>query len=99
MSTSNLKSVLLLAVFTLVACGQRDDDVEQSAPPKENRISAEALRPDESGSPYPSQVFWGDTHLHTSNSIDAFGFGNRLDTEAALRFARGEQVTSTKSPL
>jgi len=92
MSTSNLKSVLLLAVFTLVACGQRDDD----APPNENRISAEALRPDESGSPYPSQVFWGDTHLHTSNSIDAFGFGNRLDTEAALRFARGEQVTSTR---
>lgn len=42
------------------------------------------------------QVFWGDTHLHTSDSVDAFGFGNRLDTEAALRFARGEQVTSTR---
>lgn len=45
---------------------------------------------------YPEQVYWGDTHLHTDNSIDAFGFGNRLDAEAALRFARGEEVTSTK---
>ncbi len=47
-------------------------------------------------SEYPEQVYWGDTHVHTDNSIDAFGFGNRLDTEAAMRFAKGEQVTSTK---
>ena len=44
---------------------------------------------------YPEQVFWGDTHLHTANSVDAFGFGTRLDPEAALRFARGEEVTAT----
>ena len=44
---------------------------------------------------YPEQVFWGDTHLHTANSPDAFGFGNRLPPEDALRFARGEEVTST----
>ena len=45
---------------------------------------------------YPEQVFWGDTHLHTDNSVDAFGFGNRLNAEQALRFARGEEVTATK---
>ncbi|MBK8630026.1 MAG: DUF3604 domain-containing protein [Sphingomonadales bacterium] len=44
---------------------------------------------------YPERVFWGDTHLHTSNSSDAFGFGVRLGPEEALRFARGEEVTST----
>ncbi len=44
---------------------------------------------------YPEQVFWGDTHLHTANSPDAFGWGVRLDAEAALRFASGEKVTST----
>ena len=51
---------------------------------------------------YPEQVFWGDTHLHTSNSVDAFGFGTRLDPEAALRFARGEEVeasSGTKAKL
>lgn len=45
---------------------------------------------------YPEQVFWGDTHLHTDNSVDAYGFGNRLNAEQALRFARGEEVTATK---
>ncbi len=43
----------------------------------------------------PERVYWGDTHLHTSNSIDAFGFGVKLGPEEALRFARGEEVTST----
>lgn len=44
---------------------------------------------------YPEKVLWGDTHLHTANSVDAFGFGVRLGPEEALRFARGEEVTST----
>lgn len=44
---------------------------------------------------FPDQVFWGDTHLHTSFSFDAAGKGNTLAPEAALRFARGETVTSS----
>ena len=44
---------------------------------------------------YPERVYWGDTHLHTDNSVDAFGFGTRLGPEEALRFARGETVTAT----
>ena len=46
-------------------------------------------------SEFPERVLWGDTHLHTSNSVDAFGFGVRLGPEEALRFARGEEVTSS----
>ena len=42
-----------------------------------------------------TKLLWGDTHLHTANSIDAFGFGAKLGPEEALRFARGEEVTST----
>ncbi len=44
---------------------------------------------------FPDRPYWGDTHLHTDNSIDAFGFGVRLGPEEALRFARGEAVTAT----
>lgn len=44
---------------------------------------------------FPDRPYWGDTHLHTDNSIDAFGFGVRLGPEDALRFARGEEVTAT----
>ena len=34
----------------------------------------------------------GDTHLHTSASLDAFAWGDKLDAEEAYRFARGEEV-------
>ncbi len=44
---------------------------------------------------FPDKVFWGDTHLHTNLSMDAGAFGNRLGLDAAYRFARGEQVTSS----
>jgi hypothetical protein len=48
-----------------------------------------------SGRRFPTRVFWGDTHLHTSNSLDARAFGVTLDPEQAYRFARGEEVTSS----
>jgi len=38
------------------------------------------------------QLYWGDTHLHTTQSADAFILGSRLNREAAWRFARGETV-------
>src|SRR5688572_4220754 len=44
---------------------------------------------------HPTQVFFGDTHLHTSMSLDAGAFGNRLGVEDAYRFARGEELTAS----
>ncbi len=44
---------------------------------------------------YPDQVFFGDTHLHTSYSTDAGMLGNRLGPDDAYRFAKGEEVTSS----
>ncbi|NOU03032.1 MAG: DUF3604 domain-containing protein [Novosphingobium sp.] len=46
------------------------------------------------GDTYPQRPLWGDTHLHTTNSFDAFGAGNRLGPDDALRFARGEEVAT-----
>ena len=43
---------------------------------------------------FPSQVFWGETHLHTGLSLDAGLFGNTTGHDTAYRLARGEQVTS-----
>ena len=45
--------------------------------------------------PFPSGLFWGETHVHTGLSLDAGLFGNILGHEDAYRFARGEQVTSS----
>ena len=44
---------------------------------------------------FPNRVFWGDTHLHTSNSPDAGMVGNTLPPEMAYRYAMGEEVVSS----
>ena len=46
--------------------------------------------------PPETNLYWGDTHLHTRNSADAFSVGNEAVTpEDAFRFARGETVVAT----
>ena len=72
----------------------------QLGPPPDGKKSLSSAYTGKAYSPYaertfPSQVFWGDTHLHTDLSFDAGAFGNRLGLEDAYRFARGEEVTSS----
>lgn len=44
---------------------------------------------------YPMNLYWGDTHLHSSLSADANSAGNeKLSPADAYRFARGDQVTA-----
>jgi len=52
------------------------------------------------GRDFPERPLWGDSHLHTSLSMDAGLFGNRLPPAEAYRLARGEEVvSSTGQPL
>jgi hypothetical protein len=44
---------------------------------------------------FPERVYWGDTHLHTSFSMDAGAFGCRLGPRDAYRFAKGQEVTAS----
>ena len=58
------------------------------------------LYPGKTYSPYaqrsfPSNVYWGDTHLHTGLSLDAGLFGNILGHADAYRLARGEEIKSS----
>jgi hypothetical protein len=49
------------------------------------------------GRNFPVRPFFGDTHLHTSFSMDAGAFGARLGPRDAYRFARGEEVTASSN--
>ena len=57
------------------------------------------LAPDDfspyAGRNFPTRPLWGDTHLHTSNSLDARAFGVVLTPADAYRFARGDEVTTS----
>ncbi len=66
-----------VAICCLLACGLS--------------IAAEYSPP--VGKEYPQRVYFGDTHLHTRNSADAYSLGNMNLTPAdAFRFARGQEV-------
>ncbi|MDG2281035.1 MAG: DUF3604 domain-containing protein [Flavicella sp.] len=44
---------------------------------------------------YATNVYFGDTHLHTELSMDAGAFGNRIGLDEAYKFAKGDAVTSS----
>src|SRR5882724_11843996 len=44
---------------------------------------------------FPTRPLFGDTHTHTSFSMDAGAFGARLGPKDAYRFAKGEEVVAS----
>ena len=41
-------------------------------------------------------AYFGDLHIHTSNSFDAYTFGSLSDPEMAYRYAQGESIPHPK---
>jgi hypothetical protein len=88
-----------LAVFCL-AMTLTPGSVSAQINPHIDDAKASELYPGKAYSPYaqrsfPSQVYWGETHLHTGYSLDAGLFGNTLTPDDAYRFARGEEIRSS----
>ena len=89
---SLILAAAIAAVLSVAASG-----FVTAAEPAPNAESLERAYPENRFSPYanrnfPSQVFWGDTHLHTSLSMDAGAFGARLTPDDAYRFAKGDPI-------
>jgi len=87
-------TVVAAALIIAIGTAAASDPV----PPEESLVDAYPKRDDYS--PYanrnfPTNVYWGDTHVHTGMSMDAGAFGARLEPTDAYRFARGEQITSS----
>jgi len=87
-SLSYIAAALLL--FGTAAYAQTDASMEKN----------DTKSPLKEFSPYvdrgfPTNVYFGDTHLHTALSLDAGTFGDRLGMDEAYRFCKGEEVTSS----
>jgi hypothetical protein len=84
-----MNKLIILAIFSYLLISSCSKPTSET-PINESleTASTEILR-----NPHKS-LYWGDTHLHTTNSPDAFSFGARLTPEDAYRFARGEKIES-----
>jgi hypothetical protein len=90
-----LKPLLLCAaagLFVAACSAPQAEKAGAQAPVAE--AAAGAYLPDP-GRPHPTRVLWGDQHVHTGLSMDAGIAGTTLGPEEAVRFARGEAVTSS----
>jgi hypothetical protein len=88
-----LRSSLICMILPGLALAQHDAGHPQPE-------DFESLYPGKAYSPwaqrsFPSQVYWGETHLHTGLSLDAGLFGNTTGHDEAYRLARGEEVVSS----
>lgn len=95
---STILSGLMAAAVTLPTSAAEQSPPGLAAPDKEAAERAHPATPSYSpyvGRNYPTRPFFGDTHLHTSFSMDAGAFGARLDPRDAYRFARGEEIKAS----
>jgi hypothetical protein len=83
----------MAAASVLVACSGRPpaDDAAAAAADAAPR-TVEQLEAAVLANPL-KDAYFGETHLHTSYSLDAFIGGARLTPDGAYRFAKGEDVT------
>jgi len=78
----------LCALAALAACSVSADKARTADAPVVGEM-AEAPSAEDGD----RMLLWGDTHVHSSNSVDAFGSGfDSVDVDSAYRFARGLPV-------
>ena len=102
METNRVIAVLLLSLV-LAKAGPlpalaSEDSVVTDAGQLDKETARAVGRPPYSpyaGRSFPTRPFFGDTHLHTSFSMDAGAWGCRLSPRDAYRFAKGEEITAS----
>lgn len=76
--------------LSLGACSPANQETDASL----SSPSVQQAQVEKIANNHPDKLLWGDTHLHTLNSADAFSFGARLSPADAYKFARGDEVIS-----
>jgi len=106
-----MKKTLMLSACALfiAACGNQaptlDANSEHAAEsrakpsPTAQEISSGPHYSPATGNANPTRVYWGDTHLHSNLSQDAFTFGVTLGPDEAYKFAKGEPVKATHGEI
>jgi hypothetical protein len=96
----HLHLLALVCALALAPNGARAEDTTTDVGTFDQETAAKVFPAKPPYSPYagrnfPTRPFFGDTHLHTSLSVDAGAFGCRLGPVEAYRFAKGEEITAS----
>src|SRR5262245_35277718 len=102
---NSAQTLLHAAVAGLLAAGISTSGVAQEGTVTDvgtfDKATAESLYPARrpyspwAGRNFPTRPLFGDTHIHTSFSMDAGAFGARLGPRDAYRFAKGEEIMAS----
>ncbi len=84
----HLLSASLLAL-ALAACGQAENAADKPAAATKDMVRPTART---AGYNANKNVYFGDLHIHTKNSFDAYIFNVRSTPDDVYRFAKGESV-------
>lgn len=93
MLRKNMALTVVASLWTTTALAQQVQDMLPTKDDVATKFETDHFSP-YAGRNFPTQVLWGDTHLHTEVSVDA-GTMTTMSQEDAYRFARGEEVTTT----
>ncbi len=83
-------STSMAALLLASGCGQGDSRDAAQTPDvvlQEQSVEPEAITENPTRNAY-----FGDLHIHTKNSFDAFIFGTRVGPDDAYKFAKGEAI-------
>ena len=85
------KIIYFILSLAIVSCtpAKKEESSDSKTPNSNASSSLEATAGN------ATNVYWGDTHLHTNLSMDAGLFGNRIGLDEAYKFAKGEEVTAS----
>jgi hypothetical protein len=100
MKTKRILAAAFLCTLAFATNGAKAEDTTTDVGTFDKESAAKVFPAKPPYSPYagrnfPTRPFFGDTHLHTSLSVDAGAFGCRLGPVDAYRFAKGEEITAS----
>jgi hypothetical protein len=84
-------AMAIAMAMTLAFNGCSSDETTADSDSR-SKANAMAIAVDRAKSPEERQAFFGDLHIHSSWSLDAYDAGVRVGPEQAYRYARGESI-------